>query len=69
MLRFIFPLRNSLNNRFDVLDHVETEAVMSLDDDINTNHEQVERMFRLGYRTSELSETPSPGCGRRIVVA
>ena len=38
--------RNSLNNRFLPFSNIQTEAVLSLDDDIVLTHEEIEFAFR-----------------------
>ena len=38
--------RNSLNNRFLPLTNIQTEAILSLDDDIALTHEEIEFAFR-----------------------
>ncbi|KAI6649457.1 Exostosin-3 [Oopsacas minuta] len=38
---------NSLNNRFLPYDHIETEAVLSLDDDINLGKDDIQFAFRV----------------------
>jgi len=38
--------RNSLNNRFLPFANVETEAVLSLDDDVHLRHDEIQFAFR-----------------------
>ena len=38
--------KNSLNNRFIPYDVIETEAVLSMDDDIYLRHDEIELAFR-----------------------
>lgn len=38
--------RNSLNNRFLPLDSIQTEAVLSLDDDTHLRREEIDIAFR-----------------------
>lgn len=40
--------RNSLNNRFLPYDAIETEAVLSVDDDAHLRHDEIMFGFRLG---------------------
>ena len=37
---------NSLNNRFLPYDLIDTEAVLSMDDDIYLRHDEIELAFR-----------------------
>lgn len=38
--------RNSLNNRFLPLSNIQTEAVLSLDDDVHLRHDEIQFAFR-----------------------
>ncbi len=40
--------RNSLNNRFLPYDAIETEAILSIDDDAHLRHDEI--MFGFRYR-------------------
>ena len=42
--------RNSLNNRFLPYDEIETEAILSLDDDAHLRHDEILFGFRLVSR-------------------
>jgi len=37
---------NSLNNRFIPYDVIQTEAILSMDDDIYLRHDEIELAFR-----------------------
>ena len=37
---------NSLNNRFLPLDNVQTEAILSIDDDVYLRHDEIQFAFR-----------------------
>ena len=43
--------KNSLNNRFLPYDVIETEAVLSIDDDAHLRHDEILFGFRCGYMT------------------
>jgi len=45
--------RNSLNNRFLPYDAIETEAVLSVDDDAHLRHDEIMFGFRLVSVTSK----------------
>ncbi len=42
--------RNSLNNRFLPLENIQTEAVLSLDDDVHLRHDEIQFAFRCAYQ-------------------
>ncbi|GMT30145.1 hypothetical protein PFISCL1PPCAC_21442, partial [Pristionchus fissidentatus] len=46
-IEFIFPKKNSLLNRFLPYDAIETEAIVSLDDDQNFSHSELVFAFRV----------------------
>ncbi|GMT30915.1 hypothetical protein PFISCL1PPCAC_22212 [Pristionchus fissidentatus] len=46
-IEFIFPEKNSLLNRFIPYDEIETEAIVSLDDDQNFSHSELVFAFRV----------------------
>ncbi|GMT30914.1 hypothetical protein PFISCL1PPCAC_22211, partial [Pristionchus fissidentatus] len=46
-IEFIFPEKNSLLNRFLPYDSIETEAIVSLDDDQNFSHSELVFAFRV----------------------
>ena len=53
LLPFCFSLhqvvraeRNSLNNRFLPFTNIETEAVLSIDDDVHLRHDEIQFAFR-----------------------
>ena len=46
LYQIVIAPRNSLNNRFLPLSNIETEAVLSLDDDIRLSKEETELGFR-----------------------
>lgn len=58
LIRLVFPLqvvrteKNSLNNRFLPWDAVETEAILSIDDDAHLRHDEI--MF--GFRSAMVHE-------------
>lgn len=39
--------KNSLNNRFLPLSNIQTEAVLSIDDDVHLRHDEIQFAFRL----------------------
>ena len=45
-LQIIRTLKNSLNNRFLPYDAIETEAVLSVDDDAHLRHDEIIFGFR-----------------------
>ena len=45
------PEKNSLNNRFLPLDEIETDAVLSMDDDIQLRHDEI--LFGFRYCVSQ----------------
>lgn len=59
IIRLLFPLqvvrteKNSLNNRFLPWDAVETEAILSIDDDAHLRHDEI--MF--GFRSATTPST------------
>lgn len=71
IIRLLFPLqvvrteKNSLNNRFLPWDAVETEAILSIDDDAHLRHDEI--MF--GFRSATTAEfLPLRGIGRKHCV-
>ena len=44
--QFIRGEQNSLNNRLLPFDNIETDAVLSMDDDIYLRHDEIEIAFR-----------------------
>lgn len=38
--------RNSLNNRFLPFSNIDTEAVLSIDDDVHLRHDEIQFAFR-----------------------
>ena len=45
-LQFIKVPKNSLNNRFIPYDSIETEAILSVDDDVYLRHDEIQFGFR-----------------------
>ena len=46
ILQVVKAARNSLNNRFLPYDEIETEAVLSVDDDAHLRHDEIMFGFR-----------------------
>lgn len=46
-LEVVVPKKNSLNNRFFVYEQVQTDAILSLDDDVTMNHDIINYTFRV----------------------
>lgn len=46
LLQVLRPDKNSLNNRFLPFDEIETDAVLSMDDDIQLRHDEMLFGFR-----------------------
>ena len=46
LLQFIKVPKNSLNNRFIPYDAIETEAILSVDDDVYLRHDEIQFGFR-----------------------
>ena len=42
----IWSEKNSLNNRFLPYEQIETEAVLSIDDDVYVRHDEIQFAFR-----------------------
>ena len=49
LLQVVRGKGNSLNNRFLPFKEIETEAVLSLDDDASLKPEEIQLAFRLGH--------------------
>uniref|UniRef100_A0A1I7SX21 Exostosin domain-containing protein n=1 Tax=Bursaphelenchus xylophilus TaxID=6326 RepID=A0A1I7SX21_BURXY len=47
---FVKPIQNSLNNRFMPLEHIKTEAVLMLDDDIELKQHEIVFAFKSVWR-------------------
>lgn len=45
-MQFVRAKKNSLNNRFIPYDAVETEAILSVDDDVYLRHDEIQFGFR-----------------------
>ena len=45
-IEVVVPEKNSLNNRFLPFENIETEAVLSLDDDTHLRRDEIEFAFR-----------------------
>ena len=64
-IKVIKSEKNSLNNRFMPFDEIETEAVLSMDDDVHLRHDEIILGFRvwreerdiLGNKSSKFSFT------------
>ena len=52
-------VKNSLNNRFIPYDAIETDAILSIDDDIRLKHEEILMCFRYCTNNSLLTESSS----------
>ena len=46
LLQFIKVPKNSLNNRFIPYEAIETEAILSVDDDVYLRHDEIQFGFR-----------------------
>ena len=58
MFQVIKAPRNSLNNRFLPFDSIETEAVLSVDDDAHLRHDEIMFGFRYKSTVSHYFLTP-----------
>ena len=54
--------KNSLNNRFIPYDVIETDAIFSIDDDVEFEHEEI----LLGFRYCTFSKQQLFYCGARV---
>ncbi|CAG2210458.1 EXTL3 [Mytilus edulis] len=60
-IHLIRPSRNSLNNRFLPYDIIQTDAILSLDDDCIMKHDDILLAFRLGLENREERIVGCPG--------